>query len=81
MQKGPHVGGPRKTCGLVDTGGVSEPLVSPFPPGTTEQTIWLDAQGRVLPDQVGAVRGEVVVTFPNGEKEHTLFTTGPKSAQ
>ncbi len=76
MRKGPHIGGPRRTCLLVDTGGVSEPVVSPFPPGTTEQTIWIDAQGRVLPGPDGAVRGEVTVTFPDGRQEHTLFTTG-----
>jgi len=58
---------------------MSGPVVSPFPPGTTEQTIWIDAQGSVLPDQIGAVRGEVVVTFPDGTKEHTLFTTGPSA--
>lgn len=57
-------------------GGVSEPVVSPFPPGTTEQTIWIDAQNRVLPDQEGAIGGEVIVTFPDGSTEHTLFSTG-----
>jgi hypothetical protein len=49
---------------------------SPFPPGTTVATIWVGANGKVLPDQKGAVRGETTVTYPDGRVEHTLFTTG-----
>jgi len=53
------------------------PLVSsPFPPGTNEQVIWVGADGQVLPDAAGAVRGETIVTYPDGRIEHTLFTTG-----
>ncbi len=52
------------------------PVASPFPPGTTERTIWIGAQGEVLPSQEGAVSGEVVVTYPDGRTEHHLFTTG-----
>lgn len=54
---------------------MTQPVVSPFPPGTTERTIWIGAQGQVLPNQEGAVRGEVVVTYPDGKVEHTLFST------
>lgn len=50
--------------------------MSPFPPGTTTQVIWVGADGEVLPDQKGAVRGETTVTYPDGRVEHTLFTTG-----
>jgi hypothetical protein len=59
------------------TGGMSEPVPSPYPPGTTEEVIWVDARGRVLPDQQGAVRGETIVTFPDGRTEYTLFTLQP----
>jgi hypothetical protein len=60
-----------------DTGRMSEAAVrSPFPPGTTEQVIWVDGDGNVLPDQEGAVSGEITVTFPDGRQEHTLFETG-----
>jgi hypothetical protein len=62
-------------------GGMTGPVPSPFPPGTTEQTIWFGAQGEVLPGPEGAVRGEVTVTYPDGKTEHTLFTTGTRSAQ
>jgi len=53
---------------------------SPFPPGTTEQVIWVGADGEVLPDQKGAVRGETTVTYPDGRVEHTLFTLGSATA-
>jgi hypothetical protein len=60
---------------------MSEPNVaSPFPPGTIEQVIWVGADGQVLPDQDGAVRGETIVTYPDGRVEHTLFTTAPPAA-
>jgi len=61
----------------VDTGGVSEPVGSPFPPGTTEQVIWQDSAGQPLPDRVGAAGGEIVVTYPDGRQEHIMFTSGP----
>jgi hypothetical protein len=55
---------------------VSQPQAStPFPPGTTEQVIWTDADGRVLPGQENATGGEIVLTFPDGRVEHTIFTT------
>lgn len=53
-------------------------VTSPFPPGTTEQVIWVGADGQVLPDAKDAVRGETIVTYPDGRVEHTLFTTGPQ---
>lgn len=60
---------------------MTEPQVaSPFPPGTTEQVIWVGADGQVLPDAEGAVRGETVVTYPDGRVESTLFTTGPSES-
>jgi len=60
-----------------DTGVMTQSKASsPFPPGTTTQVIWVGADGEVLPDQKGAVRGETTVTYPDGRVEHTLFTTG-----
>lgn len=56
---------------------MSEPS-SPFPPGTTEQVIWVDADGHVLPDAQGAVGGETVVTYPDGRVESTLFRSVPR---
>lgn len=53
---------------------MSEAVVSPFPPGSIEEVIWIDAEGNVLPDQRGAVRGETIVTFPDGNREYTIFT-------
>jgi hypothetical protein len=49
---------------------------SPFPPGTTEQVIWVDGDGNVLPGQEGATGGEITVTYPDGRQEHHLFETG-----
>jgi len=55
---------------------VSEPQVkSPFPPGTTERVIWVDAEGKVLPTQEGAAGGEITLTFPDGTRQHTIFTS------
>ena len=62
-----------------DTQGMAK-VTSPFPPGTTEQVIWTDAEGNVLPDQKDATGGEIVVTFPDGQVEHTIFTTAPEPA-
>jgi hypothetical protein len=56
-------------------------VASPFPPGTTEEVIWVGADGEVLPTQEGAVRGETIVTYPDGRTEHTLFTTGEGDVQ
>lgn len=50
---------------------------SPFPPGTTETVVWLGPDGQVLPNQQGAVRGEIEVRYPDGKLEHTAFTVGP----
>ena len=47
---------------------------SPFPPGTTEAVIWVDAEGNVLPTQEGSAGGEITLTFPDGTKQHTIFT-------
>jgi hypothetical protein len=52
---------------------MSEPVPSPYPPGTIEEVIWVDARGRVLPDQQGAVRGETIVTLPDGRRECSIF--------
>lgn len=57
---------------------MSEPVKSPCPPGSTEEVIWADVDGNVLPGQQGAAWGETIVTLPDGTKEHTIFTTGPK---
>jgi hypothetical protein len=55
---------------------VSEPQVkSPFPPGTTERVIWVDAEGKVLPTKEGAAGGEITLTFPDGTRQHTIFTS------
>lgn len=62
----------------MDTGKMSKPVVSPYPPGSTEEVIWVDIDGRVLPDQDGAAWGETIVTLPDGKKEHAIFRTGPK---
>jgi hypothetical protein len=48
-------------------------VASPFPPGTTERVIWVDGEGNVLPGQDGATGGEIIVTYPDGRREHHLF--------
>lgn len=52
---------------------------SPFPPGTTEAVIWVDANGRQVSGPDRAERGEVTVTFPDGRVERT-YLTRPASA-
>lgn len=55
----------------------AEPEVrSPFPTGTTWETIWVDEEGNQLPGKEGAAGGEIIVTFPDGTVQHTLFETG-----
>lgn len=49
-----------------------------YPPGTTEQVIWQDSEGNQVATQEEAAGGEIVVTFPDGRSEHTLFSTGPR---
>lgn len=54
---------------------------SPFPPGTTERVIYVDAAGNVLPTSESAVRGEVTVTFPDGSETHTTFSLNGQPPQ
>jgi hypothetical protein len=57
---------------------MAQPATSPFPPGTTSRVVWTDPQGRVLSDQTGATGGEIVVTYPDGRVESTIFTIEPQ---
>lgn len=54
---------------------------SPFPPGTEERVIYVDAAGNVVPSSEGAVRGEVTVTYPDGREEHTTFSLNGEPPQ
>lgn len=54
---------------------MSEAVKSPFPPGTIERVIWVDAEGKQLPSQEGAAGGEIHLTFPDGTEQHTIFTS------
>jgi hypothetical protein len=47
-------------------------LPSPYPEGTTVETVWLDAQGQPTA-QDEATGGETVVTLPDGSIEWLAF--------
>jgi hypothetical protein len=49
-------------------------MTDPFPPGTTVETIFVDAAGNVV-GKSEATGGEILVTYPDGRVGSTIFST------
>jgi hypothetical protein len=52
-------------------------MTDPFPLGSTVQTIFVDEAGNVISasEATNAAGGEILVTYPDGRIESTIFST------